>query len=233
MRWWIGGLVVLALPYGVLQLLERGVVWFNAPSRATYPIRGLDVSHHQGRIDWSRVAGVDFVYVKATEGGDHRDTRFAENFDGARRAGLPRGAYHFFTFCRSGRVQADNFAAVVPTDAELPMAVDLEFGGNCTRRPSWVELRNELTTFVDTIEARYGEPPVLYVTEELLALYPVDTLGLPIWIRSVYTEPKRTWSLWQYHCRARVDGIEGPVDLNVATETWWTAQLRPRARTAS
>ncbi len=226
-------MIALALPLAAWRLLEHGVIWFNAPSSATYPIRGLDVSHHQGRIDWSRVADVDFVYVKATEGGDHRDTRFAENFAGARRAGLPRGAYHFFTFCRPGRAQADNFTAVVPTDAELPVAVDLEFGGNCARRPSWVELRDELRAFVGAIEAHYGEPPVLYVTEELLEQYPVDTLGLPIWIRSIYTEPKRTWSLWQYHCRARVDGIEGPVDLNVAATAWWDARFRRRARTSS
>ena len=69
------------------------------PSDAAWPGQGIDVSHHQGPIDWTAlpVQGVDFAYIKATEGGDHRDTRFAENWRASRAAGVRRGAYHFFT----------------------------------------------------------------------------------------------------------------------------------------
>src|SRR5687768_3711582 len=74
------------------------------PSEARYPTQGIDVSHHQGVIEWSLLSGqgVDFAYIKASEGGDFVDPAFARNWDGAGRAGIRRGAYHFFTLCRSG-----------------------------------------------------------------------------------------------------------------------------------
>src|SRR5690349_14781030 len=82
-------------------------------------------------IDWHRVAaaGYSFAYIKATEGGDHRDSLFQNNWRDAQAAGLRRGAYHFFTLCRPGADQAAAFIAAVPLDGELPPSVDLEFGG--------------------------------------------------------------------------------------------------------
>ena len=58
---------------------------------------GIDVSAHQRAIDWQAVAadGIEFAYVKATEGGDFTDRRFADNWAAADAAGLDRGAYHF------------------------------------------------------------------------------------------------------------------------------------------
>lgn len=83
--------------------------------------RGLrvDVSNHQGDIDWRAVARDDirFAYLKATEGGDFIDKRFEKNWTGAGSADIDRGAYHFFTLCRPGVDQARNFlrAAAVKT----------------------------------------------------------------------------------------------------------------------
>lgn len=81
---------------------------------------GIDVSHHQGQIDWRRVRqdGISFTYVKATEGGDWTDPRFEMNWRGAGEAGLRRGAYHFFTLCRAGEAQAKHFLGLCPTGAE-------------------------------------------------------------------------------------------------------------------
>ncbi len=229
MRWVLLAAIVLA-PFGAWQLLERGVVWFQSPPLDRYPVRGIDVSHHNAPIDWGALASEElaFVYVKATEGGDFVDPRFAEHWVGAARGAERRGAYHFFTFCRSGAEQAANFAATVPVDPDaLPPVIDVEFGGNCAARPPWPEVERELGVVVDAMAARYGQTPILYVTEELLAQYPVDHLGPPLWIRSIYGAPDRPFALWQYHCRARVAGIDGPVDLNVASNTWWT-ETTPR-----
>lgn len=83
-----------------------------------HPIQGIDVSKWQGPIDWMSVkgAGTQFAYIKATEGGDHVDDRFRENWDGAGRAGVPRGAYHFVFWCRSAKDQMDWFKRNVPND---------------------------------------------------------------------------------------------------------------------
>jgi lysozyme len=193
------------------------------PSDAAYPSQGIDVSHHQGRIDWARLPaqGVDFAYIKASEGGDHRDTRFAENWAGARAAGIRRGAYHFFTLCRPGADQAANFIAAVPVEPDaLPPAVDLEYMGNCARPLSVEAFHAELAAFLALVEARYHQPALLYLTEEFDAAYQVSArVNRPLWLRHLLFEPgfgARPFALWQVSNFRRLDGIGGRVDWNVA-----------------
>jgi len=192
------------------------------PARALFPVQGIDVSHHQGRIDWGRVrrAGVDFAYIKATEGGDQRDPRFADNWRGARAAGLRAGAYHFFTLCRPGAEQAANFAAVVPaTPDALPPVIDVELGGNCAARPTRTAVLAELTATLHGIERHSGKPAILYVTQEFDTVYGIST-ALPrrLWLRSLFVPPRygaRDWTIWQASNIRHVDGISGWVDWNV------------------
>ncbi|MGX5849871.1 glycoside hydrolase family 25 protein [Mesorhizobium sp. PL10] len=190
-----------------------------SPDRESYPVRGIDVSHHQGEIDWRRVAGDDvaFAVIKATEGGDHVDDAFAKNLREARAAGLAVGAYHFFTFCRPGADQAKNFIAVVPHDQPLlPPVVDIEFGGNCPQRPSPEQLSVELQAFLGPVEAAFGKPAIIYLTDEAAAAYLGQITVRQRWLRSLALKPSEDgWIYWQYHNMGRVDGIEGDVDLNV------------------
>ena len=82
-----------------------------APDPSDFPVHGVDVSHHQGRIDWAMVArepGQRFAYLKATQGRAHVDPEFARNWRGARAAGLKVGAYHYFSFCSGAAAQARN-----------------------------------------------------------------------------------------------------------------------------
>lgn len=211
------------------QAFEEGWLAFNHPSRETYPIRGIDVSHHKGVIDWPAVAadGYRFAYVKASEGGDFTDPRFAANWAGARAAGLAVGAYHFFTFCRPASEQAAHYVNVVPREADaLPPAVDLEFGGNCSRVPTKAEMAAELAAFLEPVRAAYGKEPILYVTQEFYEAY---TPAGPLWARDVFLEPHwlgdRAWTIWQYGNRGAVPGITGHVDLNAfhAGDVAWTA----------
>ncbi|MER2563800.1 MAG: GH25 family lysozyme, partial [Myxococcaceae bacterium] len=100
---------------------------------------GIAVSRHNGAIDWSAVAGggLHFAWVKASEGGDVRDARFKMNSSGAEAAGVRSGPYHFFTFCRPGSEQAENFlSAIAGTRQSLPIAVDVEFVGKRAARPA-------------------------------------------------------------------------------------------------
>lgn len=186
---------------------------------------GVDVSAHQGSVRWDFVAadGIDFVYVKATEGGDFVDERFAANWSGAAGAGLDRGAYHFFTLCTAGDVQARHFLAVAPPEEDvLPPAVDLELDGNCDARPPERAVDAELTRFLLLVETAWGEEAVLYVGDDFEDAYPGRAdLGRPLWLRRFLLRPSEDWWIWQLHGRARVDGIEGGVDLDV---------MRPPAR---
>jgi lysozyme len=216
-RWWIAtaALLVAAVGIGGAYLYFREY----EPDRSRFPVRGIDVSHHQKTIDWPKVAADDvaFAYLKASEGGDHRDREFVRNLAEAKRIGLPVGAYHFFTFCRPAADQAKNFIDAVPPGAtELPPVVDLEFYGNCERRPSKEELGQEVETFLGTVEAHFDRAAVYYVTDEFLDAYGGAIRKRPIWIRSIMREPgEGGWAIWQYHPAGRVAGIEGDVDLNV------------------
>ena len=94
-----------------------------------YPVRGIDVSHHQGEIDWHKIKSqnISFAYIKATEGGDFKDPQFKKNWDHALEAGLRVGAYHFFRPETDGVLQAENFISSVPEYKNmLPPAIDVE-----------------------------------------------------------------------------------------------------------
>jgi len=213
--------------------------WFR-PSTTRFQTVGLDVSHHQGAIDWPRVgqSEVKFVYLKATEGRDWSDARFAKNWLGAREAGLVAGAYHFFSFCSPGVAQAEHFLSVLPVDDDmLAPALDVEFGGNCKSPPPASAIQAEVRAWLEHVEAKLGTRPVLYVTEDALdALFDSSQLdgaagaGPLLWYRSVLFEPSlrppATWTFWQYHSRGRVEGIDGPVDLNVFAGPADTLPLR-------
>ena len=101
--------------------------------RSKYHYDGIDVSHHQGPIDWPLVASdtcIQFVYIKATEGSTHVDTLYQYNIREAKRAGLLVGSYHFLTSSSSMRSQFNNFITQVDSTSQhlLPM-VDVEWSG--------------------------------------------------------------------------------------------------------
>ncbi|HWF78208.1 MAG TPA: GH25 family lysozyme [Caulobacteraceae bacterium] len=186
---------------------------------AGHGTRGIDVSHYQGAINWRAVAHdhVSFAYIKATEGGDTRDARFARNWRGAQSAGLRVGAYHYFNFCRSGRAQAANFLAVTPRSSALPPAVDLEPPSrHC--RVSGPVVHKELTTYLARVEGRDGRRAVLYVTPGFYRAYHRYLPERPMWRRSISARPARgqSWTLWQYRMRGHVSGIHTYVDLNAS-----------------
>jgi len=216
--------VVLAL---LAVLVARGVLWPNRLLAARYDVRGVDVSSHQGQIDWPTLAAqdVDFAYVKATEGSGFVDARFDDNLRGARDSGLLVGAYHFFSFESPGRSQAERIFATVPADDDLlPVAIDVEHYGTFLRHPPDPEaVRAELTTLVDLVREHDGVEPVIYATQAAYGRYVAGHFpGTPIWIRAVYTPPHLTgggqWTFWQYSHRDRLDGYDGEepyIDVNV------------------
>lgn len=211
--------------FAVIAALTFVFVRSWTPSRTNYPVQGIDVSHHQGAIDWNRVRadGVEFAYIKASEGADLRDARFTENWRASGQAGVKRGAYHFFTLCRLARDQAENFIALVPRDeAALPHALDLEFGGNCSARPARGVILAEITTFIQMVEAHSEKPMILYMTKEFDDEYRVsEAINRSLWLRSIFFPPDyatHPWVMWQASNMRTVDGISGSVDWNVVRQ---------------
>jgi lysozyme len=193
------------------------------PDRHRYPVRGIDVSHYQGTIDWPTVARHDvaFAYVKATEGVDGRDAQFVRNWRGAQRAGIRVGAYHYFIFCRSPRSQARNFLAVASRRASaLPPAVDLEPPRSCPAGLTGREMRKQLDAYLAVVEARERRPAILYTTPQFFGAYRGDLPKRPLWRRSILSTPTpaAAWKIWQYRSRGEVAGVPTFVDLNVLND---------------
>jgi lysozyme len=216
-------LIVLVGAAGIaaLALYDRGFVQLNDPSLADFPVRGVDVSSFQGRIDWPRLvdrSGIRFAFIKATEGTHTVDRRFAQNWAGA-RGRVARGAYHFFTFCSSGDAQAQNFLRALPDAGEMPAGVDVEFAGNCTTWKSIATIRDQLQIFLNEVETAMRRTPILYVTRSSYArIVQGHFSGYPLWVREVLTGPPvrqiPTMVFWQYAGNGRKDGIRKIVDLN-------------------
>lgn len=221
MRYVLGiGAAGLLLVLGFVALVLLGQV---GPRRAGERVLGVDVAHYQGDIDWVALSGDEtgFAFIKATEGGDWVDPKFHQNWQGARRAGLLRGAYHFFTLCRDAEEQARHFLATVGDmrGALLP-ALDAEHMGPCRGGPTMTDVADSVGRFLDTVDAATGMRPVIYTTSEFYEahLRGHGLSGERYWLRSIYREPDfgpPGWVFWQYSGRGRRRGIRGPVDLNI------------------
>ena len=203
------------------------------------PIHGIDVSRYQHLIDWASVAqsGKRFAFIKATEGGDYVDPHFLDNWVGAQRAGLARGAYHFMYWCRPAEQQAAWFKQVVPRDpSALPPVLDLEWGGSksCPQRVSKEKALHMVEVMLREMEAHTGKRPIVYTDINFHeAVLEGELPDYPHWIRSTAAEPQarykdRTWTLWQYTTTGRVPGIGGDVDRNAfyGSEADWAAFAR-------
>ncbi|SON55118.1 Lysozyme M1 precursor [Hartmannibacter diazotrophicus] len=220
----VGRIAVAMVTAGLLS--GCALFEFEEPGPETYPVQGIDVSKYQGDIDWNAVhrAGISFAYIKATEGGDHKDDRFLDNWNAAKAAGVRHGAYHFYYFCRSPEEQAAWFIQNVPYDpTALPPVLDMEWyhdSKTCKRKPSREEVLSEMKTFIEMVARYYGKRPIVYATVDFHRDRLVNAWqGYPMWLRSVAGHPsirygKRTWHLWQYTATGRVKGIRGNVDRN-------------------
>lgn len=202
-----------------------------------FPIHGIDVSKYQRDIDWPAAAkgGVRFAYLKATEGGDRVDDLFQANWNGARAAGIPTGAYHFFYFCRPAAEQVAWFKTHVPPAPDaLPPVLDIEWNPDsptCKIRPPADQVRAEMRVFLREMEAFYGKKPIIYTTVDFHRdVLPGEVNEYPYWLRSVKAHPSaryggRSWAFWQYTGTGTVPGVPGKVDRNVfaGSEKDWQA----------
>ncbi|MEZ2132947.1 MULTISPECIES: GH25 family lysozyme [unclassified Sinorhizobium] len=199
---------------------------FGRSSPRKLAVHGVDVSRWQGEIDWAtlRMQGANFAYIKATDGGDHLDPMFRKNWQRAKEAGLKRGAYHFFYWCRTAGEQADWFIRNVPKEAgALPPVVDVEWNGesSCKRRISRARVLEKMQVFLDKLERHYGQRPIIYTAPDFYRdNLSGELLNYPFWLRSVaahpaHVYPGRKWLFWQYSGSGLSDGVDGKIDLNV------------------
>lgn len=181
-------------------------------------IHGIDISHYQRTVFWETLgdnAKMAYVYIKATEGGTHIDSRYKNNIDMAHEHGLKVGSYHFYRPKTPQQEQLDNFLAQCrPEDQDLLPMIDIETRGGL--RPE--AFRDSLMKFLDLVEKAYKQKPLLYTYTNFYNANlkgHIDNYKLMV---AQYTaeEPRladgRDFEMWQYTGKGHIKGINGYVD---------------------
>lgn len=217
---------------------------WKARTPFVYDVHGIDISKYQPSVDWAtaRDSGVSFAFIKATEGGDRLDSSFASHWRGSQEAGIPRGAYHFFYFCRPAAEQAAWFIANVPRERQaLPPILDMEWNAHsptCKLRPAKETVRSEMRIFLSAVEKHYGKKPIIYTSIDFFDDNELASFtGYPYWLRSVADHPSdrygpHPFTFWQYTGTGVVPGIKGDTDINVfnGSLSAWNKWLRANTR---
>ena len=185
---------------------------------------GIDVSHWNGTIDWQAVKqdGVTFAFMKATEGSDFVDSKFATNWQGAKAAGIVRGAYHFYRPKIDPIVQADHLVdtAGAPALGDLPLTLDLEV---LDGQPA-ADVAAGALAFLQRLEQRTSRVPIIYTsarvfdtelhTPDGFSHYALWDANWGVTCPNISTPTWSTWTFWQYTDKGKLGGID-PVDVNV------------------
>lgn len=190
-----------------------------------YSINGIDVSLHQGQLNWKLLKEVssddikiDFAFIKATEGRTRVDPYFKYNWEQAGKNGFIRGAYHFFLPNKSGKEQAELFLKTANLEeGDLTAVCDIEITGSADQETLNINLKE----WLETVEEATGKRPLIYSSKKFYENYLSDEFSnYPLWIAhfnvpGLELEPGSKWHFWQHNDKGRVKGIKKNLDFNV------------------
>ena len=206
-----------------------------------YYCYGIDISKYQPDICWDslkvltdahgrtisspthakNIKNISYVFIKATEGSSLKDKHFKKHWRNAGKAGIRRGAYHFFRSSKDAGEQARHFINTVGklTANDLPPVLDIEtIHRGCSRKT----LNDKALTWLRIVENHYGRKPIVYSSASFLKNNLCDEIldNYPIWVAHYGAARPRCdrWHIWQFADDAVVYGIDGEVDLNVTSE---------------
>ena len=188
-------------------------------------VHGMDVSSYETSIDWptAKASGIEFAFIRATDGMQFRDPKFAAYWAGARAAGVMRGAYQFFRPAQDPIAQADLLLALIGErmPGDLPPAIDVETTGGLAP----AEVAKAVRVWVDHVTAAIGRPPIIYAGYYSWQDYTdnANLTAFPLWHAQYTTAPCpniptpwTAWSFWQYSSTGTVPAVTGELtDLDV------------------
>ena len=186
-------------------------------------VKGIDVSYYQGTINWTQAKadGVEFAFVRVSDGLGTMDTQFANNWAQTRAKGILHGAYQFFRPAEDPIAQADLLLGKIgtPQPDDLPPVIDVEASGGLT--PTQVAAKVKL--WIDHVTAAIGKRPIVYTGYYFWrdSVGASDQTASPLWHAQYTTAscpniapPWADWAFWQYSSSGTVAGISGGVDMN-------------------
>lgn len=189
-----------------------------------YSVHGIDVSRHQQRVNWEKVAAMNskgkkirFCFIKATQGNYRSDEYFDRNWRLSKKAGLIRGAYHYFDPLINGETQAKYFLRKYQKyEGDLPPVLDVEEEKNV----SHAIIRKEVKKWMEYVKQYTGVQPIIYTHTAFYRKVLGESFDeYPFWVAHYHNgdEPRiyRDWHFWQHSETGYVNGIKGMVDFNV------------------
>lgn len=217
MKKFLACLVILNILLIIVNLEVSGYLYHNDIIAKKYEIHGIDISHHQIRINWNLVdKRYKFVLMKATEGKDFMDTDFLYNWNKAQLSGFKVGAYHFFSMRSSGTAQGYYYSSKVPKlEDSFPPIIDVEL----SRKYDKKKVLKNLKDMIEILEEKYEKKVIIYTDYKSYNYFIKGELKeQPLWIRNirghVNIPENDRWIIWQYSNRGRVKGIDGFTDKN-------------------
>lgn len=202
-------------------------------------IYGIDVSHWQGVIDWTKPlkgtnnTDIDFVIVKATQGSQYVDSQFEHNWNGAKKAGMKVGAYHFYIYADDPTAQAENFLKNVDWQKGMVRPIiDLELDCESCTTPgvSNETLVKNLKVFIAAVKEKTGLDPILYSYDYFYNTYlKADFAAYDVWLADYTTiapsmipvypnQPGTvdpTYVMWQFTDKQAIQGWSERVDASL------------------
>jgi len=194
-------------------------------------VKGMDVSYWEMHgVDWdaAHAAGIDFAFIRVSDGLQFLDPRFSEYWVGARAAGVIRGAYQFFRPAQDPIAQADllleHMGPLQPGDLVPVLDVEDRDSGLTP-----TQIAASVRRWIDHVTPKIGRAPIvyagLYSWAELTGS--LDVAASPLWVAQYTTaacpnipEPWTRWAFWQYTAEGTVPGVPGNMlDLNVFNGT--------------
>ncbi len=185
---------------------------------------GIDVSHHQGKIDWQNLmvdfgfdSIIQFVYLKATEGSDFTDNQYDYNKSELKKLGVKCGAYHFYLPNEFPEAQAQHFLKTIQYfPGDLPPVIDVEILPKDRSR-----FLINLHRFASIIESELAVKPVIYTSRSIFETqFTKDFLSYSFWVASYYKTIEHIEDAriihWQYSDKGKLPGISGHLDFNVS-----------------
>lgn len=181
-------------------------------------IHGIDISRYQGEVFWETVGEntkMEYVYIKATEGGNLIDPKYEANILTAHKYGLKVGSYHFYRAKTPQETQLANFVLQCkPSEQDLIPMIDVETTSGLDKE----EFCDSLFRFLDLIEQTYRQRPLIYTGTNFYNRYLAEKLNRYLIMIAQYSsrEPvlidQRDVTMWQYTGKGRLNGIKGYVD---------------------
>jgi len=196
-------------------------------------MRGIDVSRHQPDMPWEelKAEGIEFVYIKATEGVTYQDPKFKEHYAGAKRAGLKVGFYHYARPYNDPRLEVGNLLETTKDyPHDLPYALDIEVNEGRSR----ADLTLFCKLWLETIQERTGESPILYTYTSFAKSYLGPELNRwPVWIAHYGVDRPGNngiwdrWAIFQYTSDGGLESYNGRLDLNVMEADFMSKSVFP------